>query len=545
MPDTILSTLADELGIPPKARDLRGDMALKVDAEMLAQKPKGRIVLVTAMTPTPAGEGKTTTSIGLVDALRRGKTHVVGALRQPSLGPIFGAKGGAVGGGKAMVTPAEGINLHFTGDLHAVTSAHSLLSAMLDNHLYHGLEPRVAEGAVSWGRAVDMNDRALREVSVGQGDKRRRDRFDITAASEIMAVLCMSRDIVDLRARLDRIVVATSEAGTPVTAGDLKAGGAMAALLLAAARPNLVRTLEGSPVFIHGGPFGNVAQGTSSLIQTLMCRKLADVVVTEGGFAFDLGGFKFIDLQCRAGGFRPAAIVLVATVRALRHQGDAEDYARPDPAAVERGVENVAAHLESMRRLGLPPPVVAINRFPDDAPDELAILKRVAEGFGAKAMSATHFAEGSAGAAELAAAVQGILSASKEDSPGYRAPYEATDALPKKVADLARSVLGAKDVSFTEGAQADAARIAQAGLDRLPLCLAKTHLSISDDAKVRGRPAPFTLKVTALRVSAGAGFVVVLCGPILTMPGLAARPSAYGIDIERGPDGAWQVRGLR
>jgi formate--tetrahydrofolate ligase len=545
MPDTILSKLADELGIPATARDLRGDMAMKVDSEVLGQQPKGRIVLVTAMTPTPAGEGKTTTTIGLVDALRAAKMHAVGALRQPSLGPIFGVKGGAVGGGRAMVTPAEGINLHFTGDMHAVTSAHALLSAMLDNHLFHGLEPRFPVEGISWGRAVDMNDRALRDVMVGQGDRRRGDRFDITAASEVMAILCMSRDIADLRARLDRVVVATTSEGAPVTAADLKAGGAMAALLLAAARPNLVRTLEGSPVFIHGGPFGNVAQGTSSLIQTQMCRKLADVVVTEGGFAFDLGGFKFIDLQCRAGGFRPAAIVLVATVRALRHQGGAEDYTRPNIPAVERGVENVAAHLESMKRLGLPPPVVAINRFPDDAPDELAILSRIAEGFGATAVAASHFAEGPTGAVDLAAAVRAALAAGPADSPGFRPPYDAADSIPKKVEDLARTVLGARDVSFSEGAKADLARIEKAGLDRLPLCLAKTHLSISDDAKVRGRPAPFTLKVTGLRPSAGAGFVVVLCGPILTMPGLAARPSAYGIDIERGPGGAWQVRGLR
>jgi formate--tetrahydrofolate ligase len=542
---TTLSSLADELGIPPDARDLRGDMALKVDAEQIAGAPRGRIVLVTAMTPTPAGEGKTTTSIGLVDGLCAAKVRAVGALRQPSLGPIFGVKGGAVGGGRAMVTPAEGINLHFTGDLHAVTSAHALLSAMVDNHLFHGVAPTFPPERVSWGRAVDMNDRALRHVTVGQGDKQRQDRFDITAASEVMAVLCMSRDVADLRARLDRIVVATSDEGAPITAKDLGAGGAMAALLLAAARPNLVRTLEGNPVFIHGGPFGNVAQGTSSLIQTELGRKLADVVVTEGGFAFDLGGFKFIDLQCRAGSFRPAAIVLVATVRALRHQGGAKDFAKPDLAAVELGVQNVAAHLESMKRLGLPPPVVALNRFPDDSPEEIAALARVVEELGARVVPATHFAEGSAGAKGLAEAVVAALAATPTDSPGFRPPYEAAEAIPKKVEDLARTLLGASGVSFSDEARADLLRIERAGLDRLPLCLAKTHLSISDDAKVRGRPPPFTLKVTGLRASAGAGFVVVLCGPILTMPGLGTAPAAQAIDIERRPDGRWQVRGLR
>jgi formate--tetrahydrofolate ligase len=540
-----LSALADELGIPQDARDLRGDMALKVDAERIDAAPRGRIVLVTAMTPTPAGEGKTTTSIGLVDGLRRIKVHAVGALRQPSLGPIFGVKGGAVGGGRALVIPPEGINLHFTGDLHAVTSAHSLLSSMLDNHLFHGLEPHFPPERVSWGRAVDMNDRALRRITVGGGDTERKDRFDITAASEVMAVLCMARDVPDLRARLDRIVVATNSEGSAITARDLGAGGAMAALLLSAARPNLVRTLEGNPVFIHGGPFGNVAQGTSSLIQTQMCRKLADVVVTEGGFAFDLGGFKFIDLQCRAGSFRPAAIVLVATVRALRYQGGSADFANPDLEAVRVGVENVAAHIESMKRLGLPPPVVAINRFPNDSPDEIALLNRTVQGLGATAVSATHFAQGSAGAVELAEAVSAALSNAPGDSPGFRPPYDAAEPIPKKVEELAMTLLGASGIALTDDAQGDLARIERAGLDRVPLCLAKTHLSISDDAKVRGRPAPFTLKVTGLRASAGAGFVVVLCGPILTMPGLAATPSAKAIDIERDPSGRWRVSGLR
>ena len=545
---------ADALDIPAAAREPRGFQAMKIDPERIEASQgsgraasRGRVVLVSAITPTPAGEGKTTTSVGLTDGLRRRGVRAVAALRQPSLGPVFGAKGGAVGGGKAMLVPQEGINLHFTGDIHAVSSAHALLSALLDNHLHHQNEPRLPVERVTWGRAQDMNDRALRTLEVGlsAGGPRRKDRTDITAASEVMAVFCMAKDVSDLRARLGRIVVGTLEDGSPVTAESLQAAGPMAALLLDAARPNLVRTLEGSPALVHGGPFANVAQGTSTLIQTQLARRLADVVVTEGGFAFDLGGFKFIDLQCRAGGFRPGAIVLVATVRALRFQGGATQFAQPDPAAVEKGLENLVAHLDSVRRLGLPAPIVAINRFPGDAPEELALLKRAAQSRGSVAVEALHFAQGGAGAEELADAVMAQLERDREDSPGYRAPYDAAAPLPEKIAALAQTLLGAGGIEFSVNAQGDLARLERAGLDRLPLCLAKTHLSISDDAAVRGRPAPFVLRVTGLRAAAGAGFVVVLCGPILTMPGLAARPAANGVDIERDAAGRWRVRGLQ
>jgi formate--tetrahydrofolate ligase len=395
---------------------------------------------------------------------------------------------------------------------------------------------------------LDMNDRALRSVEIGFATKKgpqRKDRFDITAASEIMAVLCLSKDFDDLRARLDRIVVGTTASGGAVTAGDLKAGGALAALLLEAAWPNLVRTLEGNPVFIHGGPFANVAQGTSTLMQTKLARKLADVVVTEAGFAFDLGGFKFLDIKCRAGGFRPAAIVLVATVRALRFHGASLDYNKPDANAVVRGLENIAAHVESMQRLGLPSPIISLNRFPDDTPEEVALVRSRAEQLGVTVAEGTYFADGASGALELADAVRARLDASSADSPDYRAPYADDAPLDRKVDLVARVVLGADASLLTDHAKSNLATIEGMGLGHLPLCLAKTHLSISDDQNLHGRPPPFTLKVTSLRAAAGAGFIVALCGPILTMPGLPEIPAAQYIDVERGPDGRHRIRGLK
>ena len=351
----------------------RGRAIFKIDPERVTGPEKARVVLVTAMTPTPAGEGKTTTTVGLVDGLRKRGVRAMGALREPSLGPLFGRKGGAVGGGRSRVEPADAINLHFTGDIHAVTAAHNLLAAIVDNHVFHELSPKIAN--ITWGRVLDMNDRALRTVEVGFSAKApRKTRFDITAASEVMAILCVSSSMEDLRARLDRIVVGSTADGHAITAKDVAAAGAMAAVLLEAARPNYVESLEGSPFLIHGGPFANVAQGTSSLIQTKLARRVADVVVTEAGFAFDLGGFKFLDIKCRVGGFLPACVVLVCTVRALRSHGEAANYNQPDVAAVARGLENIAAHVECMQRLGLDPPILAINRFPDDTADELALV---------------------------------------------------------------------------------------------------------------------------------------------------------------------------
>ena len=537
-------------GLPQQheaAFEMRGRGMWKVDPEHVHGAEAGRVVLVTAMTPTPAGEGKTTTTIGLVDGLRRRGIKAVGALREPSLGPLFGRKGGAVGGGKARVEPAENINLHFTGDIHAVTAAHNLLAAVVDNHAFHQREPKLA--SITWGRVLDMNDRALRTVEVGLSTKEpHKSRFDITAASEVMAILCVSTSMEDLRARLDRVVVGATADGKPITAKDVGAAGAMAAVLVDAARPNYVESLEGSPFIIHGGPFANVAQGTSALMGTKLARRLGDVVVTEAGFAFDLGGFKFLDIKCRVGHMRPAAVVLVATIRALRSHGGAADFAKRDEAAVARGLENVAAHVESMQRLGLPPPIVAINRFPDDDKDELALVHdrvpKMAMGFGAVAVDGTYFKDGGEGALGLADAVLDRLEKSREDSPGYAAPYDDKDALPLKLEKVARVVLGAEGAELTDKAREDLAQLQRLGLDKLPICLAKTHLSISDDENNKGRPPPFLLKVSSLRASAGAGFVVALCGSILTMPGLPKDPAASRIDVERGPDGRWRVKGL-
>jgi formate--tetrahydrofolate ligase len=548
MARTALDDIAAKLEIPEAAIDPRGTQAIKVDPTAITADRKGRVVLVTAMTPTPAGEGKTTTSIGLVDALNKRGVRAVAALREPSLGPLFGLKGGAIGGGQSKVQPSDQINMHFTGDIHAVTSAHNLLSALLDNHMYAKNEPIIPPENVTWGRVMDMNERALRKCKIGFATKRgphRDERFDITAASEVMAVLCMSRDVEDLRARLDRIVVGTTEDGTPVTAKDLKAGGAMAAILLDAATPNLVRTLEDSPVFVHGGPFANIAQGTSTLIQTNLCRKLADVVITEAGFAFDLGGFKFCDIKCREGGFKPAQVVLVTTVRALRYHGGADHEAGPNLEAVTKGLENVGAHMDAMERLGLPKPIVSINRFPDDSPEEIDALKKFVNGLGGEAVEGDYFARGGDGALDLADALMGRLEKAKDDSPDFKHPYELSDPIEKKIEGIAKTVLGAQGVELTDDARADLQVIERMGLGDRPVCLAKTHLSISDDKTVQGRPAPYTMTVTGLRPAAGAGFVVALCGPILTMPGLPKIPAAKDVDIQRNSDGRWEIVGLR
>jgi formate--tetrahydrofolate ligase len=489
---TALDDIAARLDLPEAAIDPRGKQVIKVDPSRIDQDRKGRVVLVTAMTPTPAGEGKTTTSIGLVDGLNKRGVRAVGALREPSLGPLFGLKGGAIGGGESKVVPPDLINMHFTGDIHAVTSAHNLLSAMVDNHMYAGNAPIMPPENVTWGRVLDMNDRALRKVKVGFATKRgpqRDERVDITAASEVMAVLCLSNDMQDLRDRLDRIIVGSTSDGTPVTARDLKAGGAMAAVLLDAAKPNLVRTLEDNPVFVHGGPFANIAQGTSTLIQTNLCRRIADVTVTEGGFAFDLGGFKFNDIKCRAGGFKPAAVVLVVTVRALRHHGGVDHAAGPNLEAVEKGLDNVAAHLDAMERLGLPKPILSINRFPDDATDEIDAIKRLAESRGAMAVEGDYFAKGGDGALLLADAVHAQLEKSEDDSPEYKHPYDLKDDVPTKIEGIAKVVLGAEGIELSDEAKADLGVIERMGLTETPVCLAKTHLSISDDKKVQGRRA--------------------------------------------------------
>ena len=539
-----VAQMATDLGIPAAAVEARGRGIVKIAAELVSGAEAGRVVLVTAMTPTPPGEGKTTTTIGLIDGLALRGVRAIGALREPSLGPLFGLKGGAVGGGRARVTPDDAINMHFTGDLHAVTSAHNLLSAVAENHAMCGHEPKLTN--ITWGRALDMNDRGLRNVEVGASNKAPyRSRFDITAASEVMAILCLSRDFDDLRARLDRIVVGANDDGAPVTAKDVKVAGAMAAILLDATRPNLVQTLEGNPVLIHGGPFANVAQGTSSLIQTRLARKLADVVVTEAGFAFDLGGFKFLDLKCRAGGFLPAAVVLVGTVRALRFHGGKKDYSVVDVDAVRRGLDNVVAHAESMHRLGLPSPVFSLNRFPDDDPAEISAVQERLATLGVVVVEGRYFSDGGSGALELADAVMRKLSTQPIDSPEHKPPYQLEQPIEDKLRAVARTVLNAADIELGDKARADLAFVNKLGGGALPVCLAKTHLSISDDAKVQGRPGAFTLKITSLRLSAGAGFVVALCGNIVTMPGLPREPQAWHIDVVTGADGRRKITGIK
>jgi formate--tetrahydrofolate ligase len=548
MIDESLRGICAKLDIPEAATDPRGKQFVKIDPTRVDGDKKGRVVLVTAMTPTPAGEGKTTTSIGLVDGLNRLGVNAVGALREPSLGPLFGLKGGAIGGGESKVVPADQINMHFTGDLHAVTSAHNLLSALVDNHMYFQNEPKLDPENVTWGRVLDMNDRALRRVEVGSSTKKgpiRIDRFDITAASEVMAILCLSSDPADLKKRLANITVGMSVDGKRVTAGDLGAEGAMAAILLDAVRPNLVRTLEDNPVFVHGGPFANIAQGTSTLIQTKLCQRLADVTVTEGGFAFDLGGFKFIDIKCRAGGMKPAAVVLVVTVRALRHHGGADFSAGPDVGAVEKGLANVEAHLAAMERMGLPKPLVSINRFPDDSADELATIKSFVESKGATCVEGDYFARGGEGAEDLARALMEQLEGAKEDSPDYKLTYEVGEDYPTKIEKICKTVFGADGIELSDGAKADLDRLEKLGLDGLPVVLAKTHLSISDDKKALGKPEGFNVTVTGLRPSSGAGFIVALCGKILTMPGLPKKPAADGVDIVQHDDGSWDITGLR
>lgn len=540
-----LATVIDRLGIPWTAVEPRGHAVAKIDPARIERPADGRVVLVTAMTPTPAGEGKTTVATGLVDGLWRRGVRAVGALREPSLGPLFGRKGGAVGGGRARLVPADRINLHFTGDIHAVGSAHNLLSAMLDNHRHHRAEPLLDEGDLVWPRVIDHSDRALRRIEVSHHTRRARvDRFDITAASEIMAILCLAQDPDDLRRRLARIVVGRTLEGRPFTAAELGADGAMAALLLDALRPNLVRTLEDNPVLVHGGPFANIAQGTSSLMATRLGQRIGEVVVTEAGFAFDLGGFKFLDIKGRAGDLRPDTVVLVVTVRALRHHGGGS-IAEASPAAVERGLANVAGHMDAMTRLGLGPPILAINSFPDDQGDEVSRIERFALEYGTRAVRFTGFTDGGEGAERLADAVVARLSLSRSDADGYTPPYWPADPLEVKLDRVTRGVLGAAGVALEPSARTDLARLRALGLDHLPICLAKTHLSISDDPRKLGRPEGFTVRITGLRVAAGAGFIVAVCGPIMTMPGLPRRPAALDVGIEQDDDGQWTVTGLK
>ena len=537
-----IADIAAAIGIPAEALEPYGRFKAKIGfpfVDSLANRPDGALVLVTGISPTPAGEGKTTTTIGLGDALRRIGRRAVICLREPSLGPCFGVKGGATGGGMAQVAPMAEINLHFTGDFHAITAANNLLSAMLDNHVHWGNALGIDTRRVSWRRALDMNDRALRDVVVGLGGPGsgipRQDAFDITVASEVMAVFCLARDLADLQDRLGRMIVGPGRDG-PVTARDLKADGAMAALLRDALQPNLVQTLEGSPALVHGGPFANIAHGCNSVMATRLGLKLADIVVTEAGFGADLGGEKFLDIKCRAAGLRPACCVVVATVRALKMHGGVarSELAQEDAAAVARGGVNLARHVENMAKFGVPV-VVAINHFTGDTPAEYeAVLAAVP---GVEVVACSHWADGAAGAQALAHAVVRRIEDGMAD---FQLLYPDGMALADKLRRVAQEIYRASDIVLEPSAAKRLTAFESAGFGHLPVCIAKTQYSFTTNPAMLGAPEGHILSVREARLLAGAGFVVAVCGDIMTMPGLPRHPAAEVIGL--GLDG--RVKGL-
>jgi formate--tetrahydrofolate ligase len=540
-----IAEIAARAGIPAEALEPYGKYKAKIDQAFVTEasaRPPGRLVLVTGISPTPAGEGKTTTTIGLGDALNALGKRAMIALREPSLGPCFGVKGGATGGGHAQVLPMADINLHFTGDFHAITSANNLLSAMLDNHLYWGNELGLDPRRITWRRAMDMNDRNLRDCVVGLGGATqgvvREDGFDITVASEVMAVFCLARDLDDLKARLGRMIVGRTREGKAITAADIKADGAMAVLLRDALSPNLVQTIAGSPALVHGGPFANIAHGCNSVVATRLALGLADVVVTEAGFGADLGAEKFLDIKCRLAGLEPGACVIVATVRALKmHGGVAKaELGKEDVAAVERGVVNLARHVENMHKFGLPV-VVALNRFASDTPAEIAAIQQAMARLDTEAILCTHWADGAEGALDLARAVQARL-----DRGAARFATLYPDAMPlaEKLRTIAREVYRAADVSIPAPVAQRLARWEAEGYGNLPVCVAKTQYSFSADPTALGAPSNHVLPLRDVRLSAGAGFVVAICGEIMTMPGLPRRPAAESITL----DAAGEIDGL-
>ena len=525
--------VAEKAGIDENLLEYYGKVKAKIDIRPLQDAPrKAKLILVTAINPTPAGEGKTTTSVGLADGLRKLGKNAVAALREPSLGPVFGVKGGAAGGGYAQVVPMEDINLHFTGDFHAIGAANNLLAAMLDNHIQQGNQLGIDVKRITWKRVVDMNDRQLRHVIDGIGGKAqgvpREDGFDITVASEVMAILCLSTSISDLKERLGEIVVGYNFAGEPVRARDLKAQGAMAALLKDALKPNLVQTLEGTPAFVHGGPFANIAHGCNSAIATKLSLKLADYVVTEAGFGADLGAEKFLDIKCRYAGPHPAAVVLVATVRALKsHGGVAKpDLGKPNAEAVRAGSVNLTRHIENLQGFGLPV-CVAINAFPTDTSEEMDVIYDVCNKAGVPCALSEVFAKGGEGGKALAEKVLEVM----EDRPiQYVYPLEMP--LKQKVEAIAKKIYRADGVNFSAAASKTLAELTEMGYGDLPVCIAKTQYSFSDNAKLTGAPTGFTMEVREVRLAAGAGFVVVICGNIMTMPGLPKKPAAVNIDVD-------------
>jgi len=546
-----IAEIATELGLREDEFELYGRYKAKVDPgirQRLADRPDGREIIVTAITPTPLGEGKSVTTIGLAQGLNRIGVRTAAVLREPSLGPVFGIKGGGAGGGYSQLQPMEDINLHFTGDLHAIAAAHNLAAAFLDNHLFRDNQLGIDRPSIRWPRVVDVNDRPLRRVTIGLGDERaeREAEWHITAASEVMAILALADDLPDLRRRLGRVVVAESSSGTPITLEDLRVAGAMAVLLRNASRPNLVQTLEGGPAFVHAGPFANIAHGNSSVVADRVALKLVDAVVTEAGFGSDMGFQKFVDIKCRLSGLRPAAAVIVATIRALKMHGGVGQVisGKPlDPAlleenpdAVARGCANLIRHIGIVHQHGVPA-VVAINRFPTDAVSEIQVVQRLAREAGARAaVTSEAFARGGAGAEELARATwQAATTPDESDADGFRLLYSDDVPLATKIETIARRVYGADGVELAPLAIAQLARYEEQGYGALPICMAKTQLSLSHDASLKGAPTGFRLPVREARLFAGAGFITAYCGDMMMMPGLPARPSGEQVDL--GPGG--------
>ncbi len=529
-----ISEVARVLEIDPASLEPFGHYKAKLPLKSFVDRPRrGKLVLVSAITPTPAGEGKTTTTIGLVQGLSKIGVRAAAALREPSLGPTFGMKGGGAGGGASEVLPVMDINMHFNGDFHAVSSAHNLLAALVDNHLHFGSPSGLDPRRVTWKRVVDMNDRALRDIVIGLGGHTegipRETGFDITAASEVMAVLCLSDGIADLKARLGRIVVGYRADRTPVTAADLNAVGAMAALLKDAVKPNLVQTTEGVPAFVHGGPFANIAHGTNTIMATKAALSYADIVVTEAGFAFELGAEKFFDINCRYGGFAPACTVLVTTIRALKMHGGKRlaDVGEFDAAAMVRGFANMEKHLENIRKFGQPC-VVAINHFPTDTKEEIETLRAHCRSLGVTAVVAKTFSEGGKGCVELAEVVRDLVA---KTEPGFKPLYEWSDPIEKKIATIAREMYGAQAVDYTARGKRDREQLEKAGFGGLPVCIAKTQQSLSDNPALLGRPKDFLVTVREIQLAAGAGFVIPITGEIMRMPGLPKEPLAGRFDL--------------
>ena len=531
-----ITEVAKTAGIDPKYLEQYGNYKAKVDYNILNETPErsGKLILVTAINPTPAGEGKTTTTVGLADGMKRLGKNVLVALREPSLGPVFGVKGGAAGGGYAQVVPMEDINLHFTGDFHAIGAANNLLAAMLDNHIYQGNKLNIDPRRITWRRCVDMNDRQLRFVVDGLGGRvngtPREDGYDITVASEIMAVLCLASDITDLKARLSRLVVGYTYDEKPVTAGDLHAAGAMAALLKDALKPNLVQTLEHTPAFVHGGPFANIAHGCNSVTATKIALRLSDYTVTEAGFGADLGAEKFLDIKCRMAGLRPSAVVIVATVRALKYNGGVPktELSQENLEALERGLPNLLKHVSNITNVYKLPCVVAINRFPFDTEAELKLVEDKCKELGVNVALSEVWAKGGEGGVALAEEVIRLC----EQPNDFTFSYDLDMSIEDKITAIVQKIYGGKDVAFTSNAQKQIQQLTALGYDKMPICMAKTQYSLSDDPTKLGAPTGFTVTVRNVKVSAGAGFLVALTGDIMTMPGLPKVPAAERIDVD-------------